>query len=72
MSEKTITALVTIALAVVGVAVIATLVSSKAQTGSVFGALGNAFSGTLCKALSPITGSSCGGVANVTSTISYG
>lgn len=75
MSDKTITALVTILLAIVGVAVIAVLVSKGAQTGNVFTSAGQAISNMLCVALSPVTGGSCGGgglTPNVTSSISFG
>lgn len=67
-----ITATVSILLAIVGVAVIALLVSNKANTGSLIGAGGSAFSRMLCTALSPITGKNCsGGVPNVTSTVTF-
>lgn len=69
MSEKMITATVTIALAVIGVAVIALLVSNKSNTSNVFGTLGSTFSKLLCVATSPITGKSCSEI--VTSTIKY-
>jgi PRD1 phage membrane DNA delivery len=70
MSEKLITALVTIATAIVGVAVIAVLVSPQAQTGNVINASAGGFAQLLCKATSPITGASCG--TSVTSTINFG
>ena len=73
MNDKTITALVSVAIAIIGVAVIALLVSKSSNTSAVFGAGGNAFSQMLCKALSPITGGSCGGslTPNVNSTIVF-
>lgn len=76
MSDKTITALVTIVLAIVGVAVIAVLVSKGAQTGNVFTSAGQAISNMLCVALSPVTGNSCGGgssslTPDVQSSISF-
>lgn len=74
MSDKMITSLVTILLAVIGVAVIAVLVSKGANTGNVFGSFGTAISNILCTAISPVTGNSCGGgglTPNVTSSISY-
>lgn len=55
MSELT-QAVVSIALAIVGVALLATLVSRNANTVGVIRAGGQAFSGGLGVALSPITG----------------
>lgn len=67
-----ITATVSILMAIVGVAVIALLVSNKAQTGSLLGAGSSAFSRMLCTALSPITGKQCGGgIPSVSSTLSF-
>ena len=54
-------AITSIIMAVIGVAIIAVLVSSKAQTGSVLQAGGTAISSVLGSALSPVTG---GGVAS--------
>ena len=74
MSDKMITSFVSIAIAVIGVAVIAVLVSKGANTGNVFGAIGTSISNMLCAALSPVTGNSCGGgglTPSVTSSISY-
>lgn len=48
--------LVTIAAAVVGLAIIAVLVSKNAQTTQVIGATGSAFSNVLSAATGPITG----------------
>lgn len=50
------TAIVSILMAVIGVAIIALLVSQQAQTANVLQAGGNAFSGVLSTALSPVTG----------------
>jgi hypothetical protein len=61
--------IVTVLLAIVGVAVIAVLVSKQAQTGSVLGAGGSAFAQSLGCALSPVTGGSCG--TSITSSISF-
>lgn len=47
---------VTIAVAIVGVAILAVLVSRNSQTPSVIQAAGSAFSGALGVAVSPITG----------------
>lgn len=50
--------LVAIIMAVIGVAIVAVLVSQKAQTGTVLTAGGTAISNVLGAALSPVTGSS--------------
>lgn len=72
MSEKTITSVVAIALAILGVAIVALLVSNNSNTGSVLGAGGKSFGGALACALSPITGGSCGGGGTqVTSTVNF-
>lgn len=52
--DDMVKALVTIVTAVIGVAIVATLVSKKSNTGGVLTAGGNAFSGILNAALSPI------------------
>jgi PRD1 phage membrane DNA delivery len=49
-------ALVTIATAIVGLAIISVLVSNKAQTPAVIQASGSAFSNALAVAESPVTG----------------
>ena len=51
-------AIVTIATAIVGLAVVATLVSKKAQTPQVIQASGSAFSNAIGVAESPVTGTS--------------
>jgi PRD1 phage membrane DNA delivery len=53
-------AIVSILLAIIGVAIIAVLVSKQAQTAQVLSAGGQAFSGVLGAALSPVTGSGIG------------
>jgi hypothetical protein len=58
MGNELITAMVTIATAIVGVAIVAVLVSKNAQTGSVISAAGSAFGQDLGVAVSPVTGSS--------------
>ena len=72
--NKLITSIVSVLLAVIGLAIVAVLVSRNAQTGSVLGAGGGAFAQIICKALSPITGNSCGGsgIPSVNSTITFG
>lgn len=52
--DDMVKAMVTILTAVIGVAIVATLVSKKSNTAGVLTAGGNAFSGILNSALSPI------------------
>jgi Protein of unknown function (DUF2881). len=47
--------IVTIAVAIIGVAIVATLVSKNAQTPAVLNAAGNAFSGALRAATGPVS-----------------
>jgi hypothetical protein len=63
VSEQLISSVVTVALAIIGVAIIAVLVSNRANTTGVIASAGSAFSGALGTALSPVTGAaSFGGV----------
>lgn len=57
MSDAIGSALVSIIMAVIGVAIIAVLVSKSAQTANVVSAGGTALSNVLGAALSPVTGS---------------
>lgn len=61
MSDQLITSVTSVLLAIVGVAIIATLVSKNANTAGVLQAGGSAFSGSLGTALSPVTGAGMGG-----------
>lgn len=56
MTDNLITSVVTVLTAIIGVAIIAVLVSQKANTAGVLTAGGNAFSGALATAVGPITG----------------
>jgi hypothetical protein len=56
MTEQALTSAVTIATALIGVAIVAVLVSRNAQTGSVISAAGQAFAGDLTAAVSPVVG----------------
>lgn len=58
MSDQLITSVVTVLTGIIGVAIIATLVSKNANTSQVLQAGGQAFSTSLSTALSPVTGSS--------------
>jgi hypothetical protein len=52
------TGIITVATAIVGLAIIAVLVSNKAQTSSVIGASSAGFANDLVAATSPVTGAS--------------
>lgn len=56
MSDSLITSVVTVLTAIIGLAILAVLVSPKAQTARVLQAGGNAFGTVLGGALSPVTG----------------
>jgi len=58
MGEQLISSVVTVATAIVGLAIIATLVSKNADTSNVISSGGKAFSGALSAAEAPVTGSS--------------
>lgn len=58
MSDSIVTSIVTVLMAIIGVAIIAVLVSKNANTSGVLSAGGNAFSGVLGTALGPVTGGS--------------
>jgi PRD1 phage membrane DNA delivery len=63
MSDQLIGGVVTVATAIIGVAIIAVLVGSNAQTSRVIASAGSAFSGALQAAEAPVLGgSSFGGV----------
>lgn len=52
--------IVTVAVAIVGVAILAVLVSKQSNTANVIKSAGDAFSGALYAAVSPITGRGVG------------
>lgn len=56
MGEQMISSVVTVAVAIVGLAIIATLVSKNAQTSQVIGTTGQAFSNALTAAEGPVLG----------------
>lgn len=56
MSEHLIGGIVTVLTAIIGVAILAVLVSNKAQTGSVITSAGQAFANDLTAAVAPVTG----------------
>lgn len=59
--DQLTSAIVTIAVAIVGVATLAVLVSKNANTSAVISSAGTAFSGALSAATGPVTGASIGG-----------
>ncbi len=61
MKDEFLTALVTVATAIVGVAILAVLVSKNANTAGVLTSAGNAFSTALGAATGPVSGSGYGG-----------
>lgn len=73
VNDKAITSIVTVLLAIIGVAVIAVLVSKQSDTTNVLNKFGNAISQLLCTAVSPIMGGSCGNslIPSVNSTITF-
>jgi hypothetical protein len=58
MNDQLVSSVVTVLLAIVGVALVATLVSNNANTAGVLTSGGNAFSTSLGAALSPVSGGS--------------
>lgn len=56
MSDQLIGGVVTVLTAIIGVAIIAVLVSGNAQTGNVLTSAGNAFSSSLRAAEAPVSG----------------
>ncbi len=56
MADSPIEPVVTIAVAIVGVAILAVLVSQKSNTAGVLAAAGSAFSNSLSAATGPVTG----------------
>ncbi len=60
MGDQLIASVVTVATAIVGLAVIAVLVSKQANTSGVITAGGSAFASDLAAAVSPITGGGLG------------
>lgn len=56
MSEELIRAMVTVATAIVGIAILAVIVSKQANTSGVISSLGRALSEDIAAAVSPVTG----------------
>lgn len=72
MSDSLVTSVVTILTAIIGVAIIAVLVSKNANTAQVIGAGGNAFTQSLGAALSPVTGSGFGSLTGGSASLNFG
>lgn len=56
MTDHLISSLATIAMAIVGIAIIAVLVSGRAQTAGVITSAGTAFANDISAAVAPVTG----------------
>lgn len=56
MTDQLISSVTTVAVAIVGIAVLAVLVSGQAQTSNVIKSAGSAFAGAVGAAVSPVTG----------------
>ena len=71
MGDQLLTSVVTVALAITGVAILAVLVSRNSNTSGVISAASQGYSGALSTALSPITGGSGAGSFNFGGGASY-
>jgi hypothetical protein len=72
MGEQMISSAVTVAVAIVGLAIIATLVSKNANTANIITTTGSAFSGALTAAEGPVLGGFGGlNVAGTSSSAGY-
>lgn len=72
MGDSIISSTFAVLTAIVGLAIIAVLVSRNAQTGNVLTAGGNAFAGILKTAVSPVTGAggtTVGTIQNLTNNL---
>ncbi len=68
MGDQLIASVVTVATAIVGLAIIATLVSNNANTSQVIGTTGGAFSRALMAAEAPVLGGGTGGYGTMSGT----
>lgn len=71
MSETLITSIVTVLTAIIGVAILAVLVSKQSQTSTVIKSASSGFATDLAAALSPISGGGFGGGVNLP-TVNFG
>ena len=60
MGDQFFSSIVTVATAIVGVAIIAVIVSQRSQTSQVITSAGSAFAQDIAAAVSPVTGGSSG------------
>lgn len=74
MNDHAITSAVSIALALIGVAIVAVIVSPNGKTASVLGGAAGAIKTVLCVATSPVTGSkNCvSALSNIASGVNFG
>jgi PRD1 phage membrane DNA delivery len=71
MGEQLVSSVVTVSVAIVGLAIIATLVSKNANTAQIIGAGGSSFTQALTAAVSPVTGSAGLNVAGTYGSAGY-
>lgn len=72
MGDKLIESVTTIGVAIIGIAIIAVLVSRQANTSGVISAAGSAFGADISAAVSPITGGQFGGLNSSTFNLGGG
>lgn len=65
MGEKALEGIISVATAVVAVAIVAVLVSKNSQTGTVLTAGGKALSSAITAAVSPVTGAQTAGATQI-------
>jgi hypothetical protein len=65
--SNTVDSLISVGTAIVGLAVVAVLVSKNADTGTVVTSAGTAFATAIGAAVSPVTGSSTSGLTSLSS-----
>lgn len=66
MSDNLVTAIVSIVLAIIGLASLATILSSNAQTSNVIKAASGGLAQDIGAAVSPVTGGGMGGLGSIT------
>ena len=71
MTDQLFNSIVTIATAIIGVAILAVLVSKNANTANVLTAAGQSFSSALSAATAPVTGSGLGLSASMPLTSTF-
>ncbi len=69
MSDQLITAIVSIVLAIIGLAALATVLGGKAQTSDVIKSASSGLSTDIAAAVAPVSG---GGIGGGVSSVSYG